>query len=744
MSSATTARRALRPFYVACAAAILVPLAGCAGAAPPQGTAATAPAGQVATASVVTPTPPTVEQRPHEVVAPHGHVRVDEYYWLRERDNPQVIEYLEAENAYTDAVMAGTEELQEQVFQEIRGRIQETDMSVPVRRGDYWYYTRYEEGQDHPIHARKRGSLDAPEEVLLDANERAEGKRFYRVSTSVSSGDDILAFAEDTLGRNIVTVRFKDLGTGRLLDDVIENVTWNLSWAEDNRTIFFARQDPTTLRSYQIYRHRLGDDPAAAELVYEETDETFRSYVFKTKSREYMIIGSSHTLSNEYRVLRADRPDGEFRLFIPRERGHEHSIDHFGDHFYIVTNDDAKNFRLMRTPVDRTARGDWEEVIPHRADVFLNGFEPFRDRMVLFERQDGMTQLRVRGWNGEDDHYIRFDEEAYVVRPSANPELDTDILRLSYQSMTTPGSVYDYDMTSRELTLLKRDEVLGGYDPAEYRTERVFATARDGTRVPVSLVYRRDLRQGGHPAAAALRLRLLRLVDGSGLLVHPAEPAGPRIHLRHRPHPRWSGDSAGTGTSRASCYRSGTRSTTSSTPPSTWWRPATPRPTGSTPRVAAPAACSWAPSSICGPTCSTAPSPPSRSWTWSPPCWTRPSPSPRSSGTSGATRATRSTTTTCWATRPTTTWRKRSIPTSWSRPACTTPRSSTGRRPSGWLASASTTRATTSSCSRPTWTPATAAPPAGTSAGGRSRSSTPSSWTWPAWRTWSRWAHPPR
>jgi oligopeptidase B len=497
MSSATTARRALRPFYVACAAAILVPLAGCAGAAPPQGTAATAPAGQVATASVVTPTPPTVEQRPHEVVAPHGHVRVDEYYWLRERDNPQVIEYLEAENAYTDAVMAGTEELQEQVFQEIRGRIQETDMSVPVRRGDYWYYSRYEEGQDHPIHARKRGSLDAPEEVLLDANERAEGKRFYRVSTSVSSGDDILAFAEDTLGRNIVTVRFKDLGTGRLLDDVIENVTWNLSWAEDNRTIFFARQDPTTLRSYQIYRHRLGDDPAAAELVYEETDETFRSYVFKTKSREYMIIGSSHTLSNEYRVLRADRPDGEFRLFIPRERGHEHSIDHFGDHFYIVTNDDAKNFRLMRTPVDRTARGDWEEVIPHRADVFLNGFEPFRDRMVLFERQDGMTQLRVRGWNGEDDHYIRFDEEAYVVRPSANPELDTDILRLSYQSMTTPGSVYDYDMTSRELTLLKRDEVLGGYDPAEYRTERVFATARDGTRVPVSLVYRRDLRQGG-------------------------------------------------------------------------------------------------------------------------------------------------------------------------------------------------------------------------------------------------------
>jgi oligopeptidase B len=454
---------------------------------------ATAPAPQ----AVAAPAPPVAEQRPHRVVAPHGHARTDEYYWLRDREDPAVVAYLEAENAYTAAVMTGSGELQERVFQEIRGRIQETDMSVPVRRGDYWYYSRFEEGQDHPIHARKRGSLDGPEEILLDLNERAEGKRFYQASSQVSSGHDILAFAEDTLGRNIVTIRFKDLRTGRLLDDVIENVTWNMVWAEDNRTLFFARQDPTTLRSYQIYRHRLGDDPAAAVLVYEEPDETFGTFVYKTRSRDYILIGSSHTLANEFRVLPADRPAAEPRLFLTRERGHEHFIDHHGDHFYVVTNDQARNFRLMRTPVDRTGREHWEEVIPHRADVLLAGFDAFRDRMVLFERQDGMSQLRVRGWTGEDDHYIRFDEEAYVVRPGNNPEMDTDVIRLSYQSMTTPGSIYDYDLRTRELTLLKREEVLGGYDPADYRTERLMATARDGTRVPISLVYRRDLRGDG-------------------------------------------------------------------------------------------------------------------------------------------------------------------------------------------------------------------------------------------------------
>ncbi len=475
------------------AGALLLPLAGCARAVQP---ASPAPA--------ASPTPPTAEARPHEVVAPHGHVRVDPYYWLREREDPEVIRYLEAENAYTEAMMAHTQPLQERLFQEIRGRIQETDMSVPYRRGNYWYYTRFEEGQDHPIFARRRGSLDAPEEIMLDANARAEGKRFYRASWEVSSGEDILAFAEDTVGRNIVTIRFRNLRTGELLDDVIPEVTWNMAWAEDNRTLFYAKQDPSTLRSYRIYRHQLGSDPAGDELVYEERDETFSTFVYKTRSREYLVIGSHHTLANEYRFLRADRPQGEVRLFLPRERGHEHSLDHLGGHFYVRTNDGttaagarSRNFRLVRTPVERTGREHWQEVIPHRDDVFFQGFVLFRDHLVLSERKDGMLQIRVRPWSGAPEHYLEFEEEAYVAVPAWNPEPDTRVLRLSYQSLTTPGSVYDYDMQTREMTLLKREEVLGGYDPAEYRTERIFATVRDGTRVPISLVYRRDLRAGG-------------------------------------------------------------------------------------------------------------------------------------------------------------------------------------------------------------------------------------------------------
>jgi oligopeptidase B len=446
------------------------------------------------------PSPPAAERRPFEVAAPHGATRVDEYYWLRERENPGVIAYLQAENAYTDAVMAPTAALQERLFNEIRGRIQETDASVPYRLGNYWYYTRFEEGKSYPIYARKRGSLDAPEEIMLDANERAAGKPFYDAEWEISSGEDILAFAEDTIGRNIVTIRFKNLRTGEMLPDVISGVSWTMAWAEDNRTLFYAAKDPVTLRDDRIYRHVLGTDPANAELVFRETDETFETYVYKTKSREYMVIGSSHTLSDEYRVLPAREPHGEFRLFLPRQRDHEHDIDHFDGHFYIRTNDGATNFRLMRTPVDRTGRENWDEVIPHRPNTFLQSFDVFRDHLVVRERRDALTHLLVRPWSGTAGYYIEFPEQAYVASLDDNFEIDTDTLRFAYQSPTTPNSVFDYDMRTRERVLLKRDQVLGGYDPAEYRTERFFATARDGARVPVTLVYRRDLRAaGGQP-----------------------------------------------------------------------------------------------------------------------------------------------------------------------------------------------------------------------------------------------------
>jgi oligopeptidase B len=459
---------------------LLLVLVGVAAAAPPP-------------ASTQELRPPMAAVRPHRLEL-HGHVRVDPYYWLRERENPEVIRYLEAENAYTDAVMAHTVPLQERLFQEIVGRIKQTDLSVPYRERSYYYYTRFEEGKNYPIYARKRGSLDAPEEVMLDGNVLGEGKGFFQVTGwQVSSGEDILAFAVDTVGRRISTIRFKNLRTGVLLPDVIEHVTGNMAWAEDNRTLFYTRQDPQTLRSYRVYRHVLGSDPAQDALVYEEPDPEFSTGVGKTRSRRYLLIASRHTLTAEYRYLDARQPTGSFRVILPRERGHEHVVDHFGDHWYIRTNDRALNFRLVRAPVERPGREYWQEVIPHRDDVLLQGFTIFRDHLVLTERQDGLVRIRIRPWVGDGEHDLSFDEPAYTAFLTGNAEYDTAVLRFGYQSLRTPSSVYDYDMRTRQRTLLKREEVLGGYDPQDYVTERLYATARDGVRVPVSLVYRRGV-----------------------------------------------------------------------------------------------------------------------------------------------------------------------------------------------------------------------------------------------------------
>ena len=459
--------------------------------------AACVPTGE-ATVDFASLEPPVAAVIPTELET-HGHVRVDDYYWLNDREDAQVVSYLEAENAYTDAMMAHTGDLQARLFDEIKGRIKQTDLSVPVRRGEYFYYSRTVDGQDYPIHARKRGSLDAPEEVLVNANERAEGHEFYAaVGLEVSSGDGILAFAEDTQGRRIYTIRFKDLGTGEMLADEIPGTSGNLTWAEDDRTLFYTKRDPQTLRAYQVFRHVLGTDPAADAPVFEETDEEFSSYVWKTKSKRFLVISSSHTTTDEHRFRDAADPEGEFTVFLTRERGHEHGIDHLGDHFYIRTNvDGAENFKLMRTPVASTGAASWEEVIPAREDVFLEGFELFRDHLVVEERKDGLIELRVRPWSGGEEHYIAFDDPAYLAYTSANPELDTPILRFGYTSLAVPNSVYDYDMNSRARTLLKQDEVLGGYDPAEYVVERLYAPARDGVEIPVSIVYRRGLEKNG-------------------------------------------------------------------------------------------------------------------------------------------------------------------------------------------------------------------------------------------------------
>jgi len=443
------------------------------------------------------PAPPVAKVVPQELVA-HGHTRMDDYFWLRERENPEVIAYLEAENAYTDAVMGHTASFQEALFEEMRGRIKETDESVPYKLDDYWYYTRWEEGREYPIYARRRGSMDAPEELMFDANEFAEGHGFFSGGPrGVSFGQDIMAFATDTVGRRFYTLRFKNLTTGEILDDVIPDVTGNVAWANDNRTVFYTKQDPETLRWFQIYRHTLGTDPAEDVLVYEETDEEFSSYVYRTKSKAYIVIGSSQTLSNEYRYLDANDPDGEFAVFLPRERNHEHRIDHYEGHFYIRTNDGAENFRLMRTPVDDTRRSAWTEVIPHRDDVLLGSFEIFADYLVVSERKDGLPQLRIMPWDGAGEHYLDFGEPTYWAGIGTNYDFDTQVLRYNYTSMTTPYSVYDYRMDSRERKLLKRDEVLGGFDHEEYVTERLWATAGDGVRVPISLVYRKGLGRSG-------------------------------------------------------------------------------------------------------------------------------------------------------------------------------------------------------------------------------------------------------
>jgi oligopeptidase B len=451
-----------------------------------------------ATAQQAAVTPPVAEVAPHRLEM-HGHVRTDNYYWLRERENPEVIAYLEAENEYTAAVMAHTEALQEKLFDEIVGRIQQTDLSVPFFRDGYFYYTKTEAGQEYPVYARKKGSLDSAEEILVDVNELAEGHGFTSVRfPAVAPAGNLIAYAADTVGRRFYDIHFKDLDTGTVLVDEIPATTGGMVWANDSRTLFYGKQDPMTLRSYQIYRHVLGTDPAQDELVYQEDDAEFSCYVSKTKTEKYILIGSYQTLSSEIRYLDADEPAGEFKVFLPREPNHEYSVDHFGDYFYVTTNWEADNFRLMRAPVDRTGKEYWEEVIPHREDVRVLGLDVFRDYMVLMERKDGLLQIRVRPWSGAGEHYLDFGEPAYSARPSSNPEIDTDVLRYRYSSLTTPSSIYDYNMKTRERTLLKQDEVLGGYDPADYVSERLYAPARDGVRVPVSIVYRRGTEMDGN------------------------------------------------------------------------------------------------------------------------------------------------------------------------------------------------------------------------------------------------------
>jgi len=425
----------------------------------------------------------------------HGDVRIDNYYWLNERENPKVIEYLNSENKYYEVLTSHTKAFQEDLFQEMKGRIKEDDESVPYKKNGYFYITRYETGKQYPIYTRKKGNLNAKEELLMDVNIMAKDYEYYAlVGLNVSDNNNLVSFGVDTLSRRQYNLQFKDLKTGKIFPDLIKNTTGSSAWSNDNKTIFYTKKDPVTLRSDKIFKHILGTDAAQDELVFEEKDETFNTYVYKTKSKKYIIIGSGSTVSTEYRFVDADKPNKEFNVIQQRERDLEYSIAHYKNDFYILTNkDDAKNFKLMKTPVKKTGKENWIDVIPHRDDTLLEDVSIFKDYLVLEERNNGLNKIRIKKWDGSEDYYLPFDEETYSASVYNNPEFDTKIIRYNYNSFTTPNSVIDFNMKDRSKEIKKEQEVLGGkFDKNNYKSERVWATARDGKKVAISLVYRKD------------------------------------------------------------------------------------------------------------------------------------------------------------------------------------------------------------------------------------------------------------
>ncbi|HQK40936.1 MAG TPA: prolyl oligopeptidase family serine peptidase, partial [Flavobacterium alvei] len=429
-----------------------------------------------------------------------GDVRIDNYYWLNDRENPEVIDYLNKENAYYKKMTAHTKAFQKELFEEMKSRIKEDDESVPYLYNGYYYITRFEKGKNYPIYSRKKESLSAKEEILFDCNKLAKGQSYFQLGgLSISPDNKLAVFSTDVVGRRIYDIQIKNLETGKILSDKIEKVSGNAVWANDNKTIFYSSQDEVTLRSDKIFKHKLGTTQADDVLVYFEKDETYNVEVAKSKSRKYLAIESGSTLTTEYQILEADNPDGKFRVFQKRIRGLEYSINHYGDSFYIMTNaEKATNFKLMKTLETATSKENWTEVISHRDNVLLEDIEIFKDFLVLEERTNGLNKIRIMPWSGEGEYYLPFDSETYTAYTSTNVDFDTDILRYSYQSMTTPSSVIDFNMRTKIKEIKKEQQVLGGkFDKNNYTEERIWATAKDGTKVPISVVYRNGLEKNG-------------------------------------------------------------------------------------------------------------------------------------------------------------------------------------------------------------------------------------------------------
>ncbi|NMH88178.1 S9 family peptidase [Flavivirga algicola] len=443
--------------------------------------------------------PPVAIKKTKEL-SMHGDIRIDDYYWLSKRENPEVIDYLNAENDYTKGMMQHTETFQKELFEEMKGRIKEDDMSVPYKLNGYWYITRYEKDKDYPLYVRKKENLDAVEELLFDCNDMAKEHAYFNLGgIAISPNNTLAAFATDVIGRRQYSIQIKNLITGEIYPDKILNTTGSATWANDNKTLFYTIKDEVTLRSHKIFKHKLHSEVKEDVTVFHEKDETFNTFVYKTKSRKYIVIGASSTLTTEYRILNADTPDDEFKVFQERIRELEYNISHYKDHFYIITNSDgATNFKLLKTKETATQKAYWQEVIPHRETVLLEDIEIFKDYLVINERENGLNNLRVISWDGTEDYRLPFDSETYTVFIGNNVDFDSDILRYGFNSLTSPSSVIDYNFKSKIKEVKKEQAILGGeFDKNNYESKRIWATARDGLKVPISLVYKKGIQLDG-------------------------------------------------------------------------------------------------------------------------------------------------------------------------------------------------------------------------------------------------------
>lgn len=444
--------------------------------------------------------PPLAAQK-DTVLEKHGDKRVDPYYWLNNRENPEVIQYLKDENAYYEKMTAHTKAFQNDLYEEMKSRIKEDDESVPYLYNGYYYITRFEKGKEYPIFSRKKGNLEAPEEIMFDCNVMAKGKSYFKLAgINVSEDNRLASFATDEIGRRIYSIQIKNLETGEILKDKIENATGSSVWANDNKTLFYTTRDINTLRSDKIFKHILSEDVSKAALVFHERDETFSVAIQKMKSKKFLVINSYSTLTSEYQILNANTPNEKFKVFQPRTRGLEYTISHYNEYFYILTNKDgATNFKVMKTPDNATLQKNWKDVIPHNKEVLIEGIEVFKEYLVVEERSNGLSKIRIQSWNGKEDYYLPFEIETYSAFVGTNVDFETAILRYGYQSMATPFSIIDFNMKTKTKEVKKEQEVLGGkFDKNNYKEERVWAVATDGTKIPISVVYHKNTKKDGN------------------------------------------------------------------------------------------------------------------------------------------------------------------------------------------------------------------------------------------------------